>query len=209
MAVALLHKRSGIYKIFNKNNGKFYIGSASDLGSRFRRHKIDLRRGNHKNKYLQNAWNKHGEESFDFIVIEYLEKNKKLIIEREQYWLDRLMAVDAGYNISNKASSQLGFRHSKETKAIISWHSRNQSEESRRKRGDYTRGKKMSPECRAKRSAKMMGRKLTPEHLTNLRSGYKVRKFKTNAKDICGTKKSKKYTQVLFHWRKGENISAS
>ena len=52
---------SGIYKILNKINGKFYIGSAVNFKRRFARHKRLLNINCHPNEYLQNAWNKYWE----------------------------------------------------------------------------------------------------------------------------------------------------
>jgi hypothetical protein len=42
---------------------------------------------------LQNAWNKYGEDNFYFSVLELVPDKDKLI-EREQYWIDKLNACD-------------------------------------------------------------------------------------------------------------------
>lgn len=60
---------TGAYKILNKVNGKYYVGGAyKSFDSRFAWHKRDLREKKHRNRYLQHAWNKHGEEAFEFII---------------------------------------------------------------------------------------------------------------------------------------------
>lgn len=104
----------GIYKIVNKSNGKFYIGSAVSFKERWKKHKKDLRKGTHHSKYLQRAWNNYGEESFLFIVIEYVE-NKLKLINREQYYIDSL---SPHYNVCKIAGSCLGLKHSIETRKI-------------------------------------------------------------------------------------------
>ncbi|MBE2919373.1 helix-turn-helix domain-containing protein [Anoxybacillus flavithermus] len=106
---------SGIYKITNIKTGKIYIGSAVDLRRRFYAHLKSLRRNAHDNKYLQNAWNKYGEDSFSFDVIEIVEDKEKLL-EVEQKWIDQTLCYkrDKGYNISPTAGSTLGLKHTKE-----------------------------------------------------------------------------------------------
>ena len=99
-------KQPGIYKIINKNNGNFYIGSAAGklgIHQRFQDHKKTLRSNKHSNSYLQNSWNKHNEESFSFEIIEFC--NKENCIEREQYYIDTL---NPQYNICKIAGNTLG-----------------------------------------------------------------------------------------------------
>jgi len=69
-------KKSGIYKIINKVNGKYYIGSSNDIKGRWSEHKNDLKANRHDNDYLQKSWNKYGEENFEFEV-DLLESIKK------------------------------------------------------------------------------------------------------------------------------------
>ena len=76
----------GIYKITNKVNGKFYIGSSKDINFRIRRHFNSLKSCTHPNKHLQSAFNKYGKENF---IVEILELcSIENIITREQYYLD-------------------------------------------------------------------------------------------------------------------------
>lgn len=116
-------KKSGIYKIVNTVNGKIYIGSAKSFIVRFRLHKSDLILNRHRNGHLQNAWNKYGKKNFKFIIIEVIENpTKKKLDSREQYWMNFYDVTnrDKGYNISTKAGSQLGFKHSEATKRKLS-----------------------------------------------------------------------------------------
>lgn len=57
-------QKSGIYKIKNQVNDKFYIGSSEKIQSRFSSHKCNLRKNKHKNKHLQSSWNKHGGDAY-------------------------------------------------------------------------------------------------------------------------------------------------
>lgn len=75
----------GIYKITNKTNGKFYIGSSKNISKRFREHKLDLKKNKHKNKKLQNAFNKYGEENFIFEILEECNLENLLVLENKYY----------------------------------------------------------------------------------------------------------------------------
>lgn len=85
-------KKSGIYKITNKINGKIYIGSTSKFSVRFCQHYNSLRKGKHHNKHLQAAWNQHGESAFVFEVIEVTTGNTKERRLIEEGYLQKLMA---------------------------------------------------------------------------------------------------------------------
>ena len=95
-------KISGIYKIVNKLNGKYYVGSSKDIcgkKGRWYNHKTDLIKNNHYNTYLQRAWNKYGESSFNFIIVEEINEKDLLLIE--QKYLDIAKTEkDKCYNLS-------------------------------------------------------------------------------------------------------------
>ena len=79
-------KKSGIYKIVNKIDKKYYVGSSKNIKVRWKRHKNDLNKNCHYNPHLQNAWNKYGEKNFKFIVIE--SSNPKKLLKEEQKYLN-------------------------------------------------------------------------------------------------------------------------
>jgi group I intron endonuclease len=97
--------KSGIYKITNTVNGKFYIGSSVNIDRRLSEHKSMLAIGTHRNPILQRAWDKHGADKFTFEVIEECANDRKVCFEREQYYLDLFKPfLEIGYNIETKAS---------------------------------------------------------------------------------------------------------
>jgi len=111
---------SGIYKILNNINGKFYIGSTKNFNKRWVSHKYLLRLNKHENKHLQYAWNKYGEEHFQFIKFQDV-KIENLIIW-EQHYINTLDVYNRniGYNLSPTANSTLGFKFSEESKMKMS-----------------------------------------------------------------------------------------
>lgn len=113
---------SGIYLIRNKKNKKSYIGSAVNIKGRWRTHRSGLKHNKHHNRFLQRSWNKYGEESFEFSVLEYCDKEE--LIAKEQNYLDKL---NPEYNLSPTAKNCLGVKH---TNPVSNY-----------KRGSYCRGK--------------------------------------------------------------------
>lgn len=108
---------TGIYKIKNIVTGKFYVGSAVDIKERWRNHKSQLRHNKHHSIKLQRSYNKHGVDNFVYEIIE--ECFEDVIIKREQFYIDFCSAVKNGYNCKSIAGSNLGFKHSEETKNKI------------------------------------------------------------------------------------------
>lgn len=109
----------GVYRI-DGPNGKFYIGSsARGISRRLIEHRRDLRKGDHANKKLQAAWNKHGEEAFRYSVVEVVHDPAR-VIEREQHWINLTNAYEDGYNLTPTAGSLLGVKHSEGTRKKMS-----------------------------------------------------------------------------------------
>jgi len=72
--------------ILNKVNNKWYVGSSVNiLRERWPHHKSALRYNKHHCKHLQNAWNKYGEDNFEFHVVEL---NTEHIRVTEQKYID-------------------------------------------------------------------------------------------------------------------------
>jgi len=90
---------SGIYKIINKINGKYYVGSSVNIKLRWRKHIEALKRNQHRNRYLQRAWNKYGEPSFEFVICENAPINQLTILE-QQYLDIAQLELNKVYNLS-------------------------------------------------------------------------------------------------------------
>lgn len=104
----------GIYEIVHLESGKRYVGSAVNFKSRFRVHKHQLRNNTHHSKYLQRAWNKYGEASFEFRILKLCDPAFLIIEEQKE--------IDAGcdYNTCLIANSSLGTKASPETREKMS-----------------------------------------------------------------------------------------
>jgi group I intron endonuclease len=123
-----VEKVSGVYKITNTKDGKFYIGSSNNIYARIARHKRELIKGIHNNPHLQNAWNKHGADVFSFQILVECDEIKRL--EAEQVKIDLAFAMEPNllYNIAKNTlapmtgiqSPMKGKNHSAEACAKMS-----------------------------------------------------------------------------------------
>ena len=147
-------RQSGIYCILHVKSGRTYIGSAVRLDRRWSHHLCLLRQGTHPAKHLQSAWTRYGEDAFHFKVVEVV-SDKASLLSREQFWIDRYNGADHehGFNTASQAGSQLGYRHSIETRLKMS--------------KSHT-GRTLSPEHVAACRAAMAGRIFSPEHRAKL-----------------------------------------
>jgi group I intron endonuclease len=111
-------RSSGVYQILCKPTGKIYIGSAVNFPARWSHHRNSLRRGVHRNIHLQNAWDKYGEESFEFSVLEFVERID--LLRAEQAWIDKTRCIDRriGFNLYPIAGSP-GDTHAQVWKGFI------------------------------------------------------------------------------------------
>lgn len=136
-----------IYQIKNTINGKIYIGSTNNVRKRWNNHRCKLNNNKHENQYLQLAWQKYGESSFEFTIIE--EVNDKNRIEREIYYLNETKSYERniGYNFDKNPTDKSGInnsfygkQHSEETKQKLREIATNRSENVKKKMGLKNKG---------------------------------------------------------------------
>jgi len=94
----------GIYKLTNTVSGKVYIGQSENLNNREWCHFYRLKRGEHHNEILQHSYNKHGESSFVFEILEHTEN----LDNRESYWLNEYGGVSSKdtYNMKDPLTNE-------------------------------------------------------------------------------------------------------
>lgn len=193
---------AGIYQIENQANGKGYIGSTVNVARRWQAHLNGLRRGQHENQHLQYAFDKYGEDAFEFCVLEGVRDSSQLA-EGEQAYLDRL---NPEYNICPTAGNCLGRPCSAETRRKLSvaaqgkpqsaetrskksealrgergfWYGKHLSTETKRKLSEAHKGqrpanygKRLSEEHKRKISEAHRGKPLSAEHRAKLSEAHK------------------------------------
>lgn len=141
----------GIYCIENIVNGKKYIGQSKDLKKRKREHYSLLRRNCHGNRYLQRAWNKYGEDNFEFKILLLCKESE--LTKYEMFFDNKCKEKNSSYNIRDCVDSNKGFRHSEKTKNILK---------------EKSTGRRLSQDTRDKISEKNKGRIKTADHRKKL-----------------------------------------
>lgn len=106
-------KTTGVYVIYCSGDDKYYIGSSVDIKKRWIGHSSLLRNKKHYNFYLQNVWNKYGEEALSCFVVEIFNwkrqddarRSKQLtaLHKREQIYIEKYDATNhkKGFNLTS------------------------------------------------------------------------------------------------------------
>ena len=194
-----MRNKSGVYEIRNLINNKVYIGSSVDLFSRRYCHLWQLRTRKHENKHLLSAFEKYGENNFEFRVLEYCDVDKLLIVE--QQYIDKFDATDRakGYNKSPTAGSPLGVKRTDDYKRKLS--------ESRKGKGSGVNnpfyGKTHTKESRSKISAAGIGRVCTKETREKRSKALKgLKRSKENKLNLSKAKKGIRPSEATFEGRR-------
>ena len=102
---------SGVYRIRNLTNNKFYIGSTNNLYKRFIQHKALLEKGVHHSVYLQRAFDKYGTSQFIMEVL-LLCKQEYLLYYEQQL----IYELEPDYNMNKHATSNRGYKWSEQSR---------------------------------------------------------------------------------------------
>lgn len=193
----------GIYRIYNKVNGKSYIGQSIDVERRIYVHFRSLNRDVHPNDYLQSAFKLHGREAFEWQLLETCEKAD--LTEKEQFWIDTALYHAGVYNLAKAATSRRGVKASEATREKIRLARKEQrrgpasenvkaaiiasnkhragqklSEEHRKKISEGGKGVKKDERARQNISAGLKGKPKSEEHRRNMSEAAKERWRKRN-----------------------------
>ena len=180
-----LPNKCGIYIITSKVNNKFYIGSSNNISKRRKEHFSDLRGNRHCNQYLQNIYNKYGEENLIVEVIELCSELEQF--KREQYFIDTL---NPSINICKMVENNpmLGRHHTQETKDKISKANtgKKRSEETKALLTELNKNRICSEETRTKISKSRTGKITSEETKQKIREaqGTKIVQLDKNLKIV-------------------------
>lgn len=187
----------GIYAIKNKINGKMYIGMTTDFKDRIEKHLWALRNNKHHSIKLQRAFNKYGEDNFDYYVLEEMkESTSNQLAEKERDYIKKYDTYNNGYNCSLGGEGHEGYTpnpevirkliiRNKTTKPMLGKHlsqkSKDKISKANKGKGNGFYGKKHSEENKKKISEH--SKKLWQEHyeeykerLVNLNKSERRRK---------------------------------
>lgn len=94
-----------IYQIENLINHKSYIGQTLSIETRIKNHFLALKRNKHRNKKLQNAYNKYGEDNFSVKIWSFSIESREDLNKLECRYIDKFNSIEDGYNIAPVAAS--------------------------------------------------------------------------------------------------------
>jgi len=193
-------KGKGVYTIRFINTRKLYVGSTTrTFYKRWADHLSALRIKKHANIHLQRAFNKYGENSIIFEILEECEE--EFILSTEQFWLNMLDVYKIGYNRNPTAYNSKGVKRSKKTcenigktgnwrKANEAWVGNKHTEETR---------KLISNKVRT--HDKEYGRVFTEERKANI--GKALKKAHAEGR-ISATNGNRKYKEIIA--KKGDEV---
>ena len=156
-----------IYKITCLENNKIYVGQTivKYPKKRISQHKRRLNKNNHHNQYLQNCWNKYGENKFTFEFIEIL-NDIDLLNEKEKYYINKFNTLSPnGFNLMEGGYNSL---HSEESKRMMSINSSGEKHPLYGKTWEDIHGEERSIELKENMSKIHRGKKLSECHLKKL-----------------------------------------
>ena len=138
-----------IYKITNRKNGKFYIGSTVDISERRRTHFRQLKKGEHHCFHLQRAYEKYGKDNFELTYKEIEVSNEESLRLLEERYINYCWNSGKLYNVSKKGCGG----------DLISYHPKNKEFREVQKKLARDRYAKLSDEEKLKRSENLKGEK--------------------------------------------------
>ena len=108
---------SGVYYLINNINGHSYVGSSINLAGRMQNYLNTsfLKNRSNSNMPITKALLKYGPENFSLWILEYVEVRE--ISVRETVYITQIIPY---YNVLKVGYSSIGYKHTEETKILLS-----------------------------------------------------------------------------------------
>ena len=191
LIIKYFKNKSGIYLLHNNINGKEYIGSGLDLGLRLVTYYFPSRLND--NRHISRSILKYGHNNFSLVILCVLgdkdTQSKVTILNAEQKYID---LYKPALNINSVAGSSLGFKHTEESKKLMS---------------DFRKGKKLSLEIK-KNLSELFSGELNPfwsktHSSETLEKMSSVKKGSNNP--MFNKEKSPEFIENMFRDKTGVN----
>ena len=112
-----LKGKSGVYYFINNVNGNSYVGSSINIANRMKNYLNTsfLKSKHSSNMPITRAMLKYGPSNFSLWILEYAEVNE--ISTRETIYIAQIIPY---YNVLKVGYSSIGYKHTEETKILLS-----------------------------------------------------------------------------------------
>lgn len=151
--ITTFKKEPGIYYCACAENERSYVGQSVNVYNRINYSHIPRLRGNrHSNRHMQNSWNKYGEESFRWVVLEYC--SEEMLNDRESYWIKHLCTeFPNGFNLTNGGDNL--YRRSEESRRKMreSWDEERKKSQTLRNKSIWASETKRRDMCNSMKEA--------------------------------------------------------
>jgi group I intron endonuclease len=109
--------KSGVYCLINKINGHSYVGSSNNLAFRMKNYLNNafLKSRQNVNMPIVKALLKYSQSNFTLLILEHVDTESLII--KETYFITSVVPY---YNVLKQGYSSLGYKHTKETKELLS-----------------------------------------------------------------------------------------
>lgn len=109
--------KTGVYMLINNINGHNYVGSSINLAGRMKNYlnTASLKSKKNSNMPIVKALLKYGQEDFSLWILEYVEPSNLSI--RETFYIALIIPY---YNVLKQGYSSVGYKHTEETKSLLS-----------------------------------------------------------------------------------------
>lgn len=178
---------SGIYRILNKINGNCYIGSSLNVEKRYKHHLSTLRHNSSRCSILQKAFNKCGEDNFEFQVILCCKPEYRLYYEQQL-----IRELNSQYNVFTNVSDsplrQFTFTEQSKLKMSIAHKGKKLSEQHKHNISLANKGRVFSKESKDKIRKAKQNTTLSQETIKKMSEAKKGKPW-SEKKESCLLKK--------------------